>query len=108
MEATVSLTVEQSDGTLSGTSSLVGTLNDGVSIFDIQGSSTFTGTMASGQNPSVNTTNTDDVCPNRQASFSGSLDSANDLITTNGPIEILDDNCVVVLTFEVTIIFSRS
>ncbi len=107
LEVTVSITVEQSDGTLSGTSSLVGTLNDGVDIFDIQGSSTFTGTIASGQNPSVNTTNTDDACPNRQTSFSGSLDSANDLITTSGPIEILDENCVVLLTFEVTIIFSR-
>ncbi len=84
-----------------------GTLNDGVTILSIVGSGTSTGTIASGQNPSINITFTSGVCPNHQSAFSGTLDSANDLITLSGPVDILDRNCVVFLTYASIILLSR-
>ena len=106
LAATFSVTFTQSDGDLSGSWGLSGTLNDGISIVSIVGSGALTGTIASGQNPSINITVTN-PCPNYQAAFSGSLDSANNLITLSGPIDILDTNCVVVLTYPSIIILSR-
>jgi len=107
LEATFSIAIQQSAGDLSGSSSLVGTLSDGVILVAVQGSGTFTGTIASGLNPSVNITTASSLCPNHRPSFSGSFDSANNVLTLNGPIDIVDDNCDVVLTFPSVIVLSR-
>ena len=107
MEAIFSLTITQSSGNLSGSWSLAGTLNDGVIVVDIIGSGTLSGTIASGQNPSVNITFTNGLCPNHQDTFSGTFDSANNVITLNGPIDILDENCAVFLSYPSVIILTR-
>ena len=105
LEAVFSFTFTQSDGDLSGSWSLSGTLNDGILIVNIVGSGALNGTITSGQNPSINVTATN-ACPGYEAAFSGSLDTANDLITLSGPIDILE-NCIVVLTYDSVILLRR-
>jgi len=107
MEAVFSLTITQSSGNLSGSWSLAGTLNDGVTVADIIGSGPLSGSIASGQNPSVNLTVTNPLCPNYQGTFSGTFDSTNNVITLNGPIDILDANCAVFLSYPSVIILTR-
>lgn len=77
LEATFTLTINQTAGNLSGTYSVAGTLDDGVNSVDVLGTGTLTGTVAAGNNPSVNITVRSGVCPNHQALFSGAYDSAN-------------------------------
>ncbi len=107
MEAIFSITITQSGGTLSGSWGLSGTLNDGVLVVDIIGSGTLSGSIASGQNPSVNITTTSGLCPNRSLTFSGTFDSVNNVITLNGAIDILDENCAVFLSYPSVIILTR-
>src|SRR5713226_1125612 len=99
LQATFTLTITQSAGSLGGSYSIVGTLFDGVTTVAIQGSGTVAGSIASGNNPSVNVTVTSGVCPNVSASFSGAYDSVNRVVTLNGTIPIFNASCVVVLTY---------
>ena len=104
-DAVIRFTILQSGGDLSGTWRVEGDLDgDLVSV-----SSPFTGTIASGTNPAVSFTVTD-VCPDYSATFSGSLNSSNGLITVSGPVAILnfEDNCVVEITFQGVIVLTRS
>ncbi len=105
LTATFSITITQTGGDLSGSWSLVGTLNDGVVSVDVQGTGTLSGSIASGQNPSVNLT-IRNACANYEARFSGAYDSANRRLTIGGPVDILD-GCTVVITYQSTIILDR-
>jgi hypothetical protein len=107
LNATFSLTISQSGGTLSGSWSLAGNLTDGVVVLPVGGSGTITGTIAPGTNPSINVTIRTPQCPNVQENFSGSLDSANDIITLSGPIHWFDDDCTILLSWPTVVILSR-
>jgi hypothetical protein len=102
-----SLTIQQSAGDLTGSYSMTGNLNDGVDIVQVQGSGSLTGTISSGQNPSVNITLRTGLCPNYQATFSGAYDSTNSKLTLSGPIDILDGSCTVVIRYVSTLILIR-
>jgi len=106
LEASFSITIQQSAGDLTGSWSMTGTLNDGVIIVPIQGTGSLTGTINSGQNPSLSITTRSATCPNLESSFSGSYDSVNRIITISGPIQIVDD-CVPVITYQSTIVLGR-
>jgi len=101
-----SLTITQSGGDLGGSWSLAGELTDGFEWADILGTGALTGTIGTGQNPSVNIT-IRNACPNYEARFSGSYDVANRLITLSGPVDILSSNCVVTLRYPMTILLRR-
>lgn len=103
--ADFSLTFNQSSGDLSGSWSLAGQASDGVSVADILGSGTLSGTIQSGSNPSVNVT-VANACPGYTAQFSGAYDSSNNRLTITGPVQILD-GCTVVWTSTTTIILNR-
>jgi hypothetical protein len=108
LDGTFSVTITQSAGTLSGSWSISGTLTDATGSVFIQGTGSLSGTINSGQNPSVNITITTGLCPNYQAVFSGAYDSTNRRLTLSGPIDILDLNsCNVLLTYPSTIILIR-
>jgi len=107
LQALFSITLTQSAGNLSGSYGLSGTLNDGVNLVTIQGAGTVTGTIAAGNNPSVNVTIRTALCPNYQAHFSGAYDSVNQKLTISGPVDILNNSCAIVLTYQSTIILSR-
>jgi hypothetical protein len=103
-----SLTISQSGGTTAGTWGLSGTLNDGVSTVNVAGTGSLSGSVAAGNNPSVNLTVRTPACPNYQAQFSGAYDSANRRLTIAGPIEFFAANsCNVVLRYSATIILTR-
>lgn len=108
MNAIFSTTIAQTSGTTSGSWGLSGTLNDGVSTLSVSGTGTLTGTVATGNNPSVNITIRTPGCPNYQSQFSGAYDSTNRRLTITGPVEFFANNsCNVVLSYQTTIILNR-
>ncbi len=108
LQATFTLTITQSAGTLGGSYSLAGTLSDGVTTASVQGTGTMTGTIASSSNPSVNITGTSGICPNLSSPFSGAYDSVNHVITLSGTVSIFNSSCQVVLSYPGTIILQHS
>ena len=107
LSATATVTITQNDATLGGSYGLSGVLTDGVSVVNIAGSGNLTGTIASGNNPSVNVT-VSGVCPGFQAQFSGAYDTANQRLTLTGPVQIFSNDCsAVVLTYQETFIITR-
>lgn len=108
LAADFALTISQSGGSLSGTWALDGILTDGVDVIGVAGTGTITGTIASGNNPSVNLTIREGICPNYQAQFSGAYDSANQRLTITGPIDVLDpDDCSILLRYQGSILLQR-
>lgn len=108
MNSTFSLTISQTGGSTSGTWALSGVLNDGVDALNVTGTGTLTGTVSTGNNPSVNITVRTPACPDYQAAFSGAYDSANRRLTIVGPVEFFAANsCTVVLSYAATIILTR-
>jgi hypothetical protein len=107
MSAVATVTFTQTNATLGGSYGLSGTLTDGVTVVNIAGSGTIAGTIAQGNNPSVNVT-VSGVCPGYQAQFSGAYDTANQRLTLTGPVQIFSNDCsTVVLTYQETFIISR-
>jgi hypothetical protein len=108
LNSTFSLTIAQSGSALSGSWGLSGTLNDGVTTLDVAGTGTLTGSIAAGNNPSVNMTVRVPTCPNYQAQFSGAYDVSNRRLTIAGPVVFFAANsCTVVLSYPSTIILTR-
>lgn len=108
LNATFSLTITQSAGSTSGSWALQGNLNDGVQTAGVQGTGTMTGSVAAGNNPSVNFVIRTGACPNYQANFSGAYDGANRRLTITGPVDVFANNsCNVVLSYQTTIILNR-
>ena len=101
LNAVASLTIAQTAGTTSGSWALTGTLNDGVSFVNVAGAGSMTGTVASGNNPSVTLIFSTPACPNYRANFSGSYDTANHRLTVSGPIEFFAaGTCTVALSYQ--------
>lgn len=102
-----SMSVSQTEGATTGSWGISGELNDGVYTVQIIGTGTLTGSVGTGNNPSVNLTIKTGGCPNYNAQFSGAYDSANRRITITGPVDILNDDCSVFLRYPMTIILNR-
>ncbi|MDH3206338.1 MAG: hypothetical protein OEO79_06990 [Gemmatimonadota bacterium] len=107
LTATFSLTLVQTQGSLTGSFGLAGTLDDGVGQAFVRGNGTVTGTIAPGSAPLVNVTVTPDVCPNAAVDWSGTYDGASGALTISGDANIFDAGCVVVLTYEGTMVLNR-
>ena len=102
------LTIAQSGGSLSGTYALDGTLFDGVDTYAVAGTGTITGSIQSGNNPSVNLTIRTSGCPNYTAQFSGTYDTANQRLTIIGPMEFFNEGtCTVGLSIPTTLVMTR-
>jgi hypothetical protein len=79
-------------------------LDNGVNTVVVAGDGPVTGTVGSGRNPSVSLVVKSTACPNYQATFNGSYDSATGRITVTGPIDFFGSNtCNVALTYQSTI-----
>ncbi len=108
LDADLALTLTQSRGSISGTYALDGVLFDNVDAVAVAGSGTITGTIASGNNPSVNLTIRSSVCPNYTAQFSGAYDSANRRLTITGPLDFFQSGtCNVGLRFQGTFVLAN-
>jgi hypothetical protein len=107
MEATFSMTFSQNQGSLGGSYAMQGVLTDGVNWADVQGTGAMSGTIQSGNNPSVNITIAPGFCPSRTARFSGTFDSANARLTLFGPVEVLDENCQIFRSYPTTVVLTR-
>jgi len=99
LDGVFELQLVQNDGQLSGSSAVVGTLFDGVTTLPISGTSTVTGSVESGDNPSVSITTTSTTCPTQITTFNGSYNSETRQITLTGNVDLTDGNCDVFLTF---------
>jgi len=107
LDADFSLTLAQNAGSVNGTYALQGELTDGIDVVAVQGTGVISGTIAAGNNPSVNLTVTPAACPARRATFSGTYDVANRRLTLIGPVEFFDNNCNVVLRYQMNVVLTR-
>ena len=108
LQANFTLTITQASGNLGGSYSIAGTLSNGVQTVPLQGTGTLAGTIAAGNNPSVNITVTNGVCSNVRDGFAGAYDGNNHVITLTGPVDIFDaSNCQVILTYPNSTIILR-
>jgi len=109
LNATFSVSMTQSSGSMSGIWGLQGVLDNGLNTAVVAGNGPVTGTISSGKNPSVTLTVKSSACPAYQATFTGSYDSATGRITVSGPIDFFGSGgCNVVLTYQSTVTLSRS
>lgn len=108
LNATFTITItETNSGGLGGSYSLSGNLSQSGTVVPVQGSGTInSGSIASGNNPSVTLTIELGVCPGTPATFSGSYDSVNHVLTMQGPIYIFNSSCQIVLTYPTTIVLT--
>lgn len=107
LDADFSLTLSQNAGSVTGTYALQGELTDGIDVVAVQGTGTISGTIAAGNNPSVNLTVQPASCPNNRANFSGTYDVANRRLTMIGPVEFFNSSCAVVLRYQMNIVLTR-
>ena len=101
------VTITQDAGNLTGSYAVTGTLTTGFAFTPFTGTGTVTGTLDAGQNPLLSVTVTIPDCPDFSASFSGTYDSANLVLTLRGPVDFWDANCDVVLTYPSEILLRR-
>jgi hypothetical protein len=104
LNGTFSITIAQNGGSISGTNAVVGTVNQNIPVY---GAGTFTGSVAGGNNPSVNVTTADPECPALHAQYSGSYDVANRRLTMTGPMYITNQDCSIALTYTLTLILTK-
>ena len=107
LDADFSLTLAQNAGSINGTYALQGELTDGIDVVGVQGTGAIAGTIASGNNPSVNLTVTPAGCPNRSTTFSGTYDVPNRRLTLIGPVDFFDNNCNTVLRYQMNMVLTR-
>lgn len=107
LDAGFSVTITQNDSSLGGSWALNGTLDDGSQTVSVQGTGSQTGSITSGDNPSVNLTIESGRCQNYSANFSGSYDTQNRRLTLSGPVDILTNSCEVAITYQTTIVLTR-
>jgi hypothetical protein len=105
LTADLNVTFSQRRGVISGSFALSGILTSETLLSPIQGAGNFSGTIDPGEHPSVEMT-FESPCPDLTARYSGTFESATDLLTISGPAHIIV-NCVIVLTFETTILMER-
>jgi len=90
LEGTLSFTLTQDDGTIGGSWAMSGTLFDGVTLVEIQGTGPIVGTIAAGGNPSVTFQTRNPGCPNITSTFSGVYDVANQRIPVTGTAQFFN------------------
>ncbi len=108
-----SLTIVQSDGNLTGSYSIEGTLEDSFRQLPMHGPGNVSGTIALGQNPSVIINLLPGPpCGNVQDRFSGAYDSANRRITMTGTLAAIGlvgavDQCHYLFGHSTTVVLNR-
>jgi hypothetical protein len=107
LQAVFSTTLTQNSANLSGSYGMTGTLSDGINVVAISGTGTLSGTVASGNNPSVNVTLRIPGCPSYSAQFSGAYDTANSILTISGPVDVLNNDCSLFIRYQSVIVLRR-
>lgn len=109
LAGTITVTLQQNVGVLSGGYSMEGTLTNPVSQAQLVGQVTLTGTVASGPNPAVNFSVTSVPCPSLPSqAWSGSYSSSTGVITITGTAHIITvPTCTIILSYPQTILLTR-
>ena len=109
LAGTITLTFQQSGGTLSGGYTVDATLTNPVQTSPLTGSVTLTGTVAIGTNPAVSFTTTSVPCPSLPGeTWTGSLASRNGVLTITGTGHVISaPTCAIVLDYPQTITLTR-
>jgi hypothetical protein len=95
IDTRIAFTLTQSGPDIGGSFALTGTLSDGVTTVDVQGTGVIDGTIGSGTNPSVQLTVTPASCPHRPLTLSGPYDTSKRLISLTGTVQFFDSSCNV-------------
>lgn len=107
LNGSISLTITESAGRLSGSYGMTGRLTEGMITVPVQGTGIISGEIAAGNNPSVHFILRNGVCPNYSAAFSGSYDTTHLQLKISGPVYIFDTMCNMQLMYNSTITLSR-
>ncbi len=110
LDGTITLTLQQSSGVLTGGYSVQGTLSNPIQTSPLQGSVTLTGTVASGANPFVNITTRSVPCPNLPGeNWSGSFSNQTGVLTITGTGHVINapPACTIALSYPQTIALTR-
>lgn len=109
LAGTITVTLQQNVGVLSGGYSMEGTLTNPTQQAQLVGQVTLTGTVASGPNPAVNFSATSVPCPSLPSqAWSGSYSSATGVLTITGTAHIITvPTCTIVLSYPQTILLTR-
>lgn len=108
LDGTITLTLEQAIGNLTGGYSVVATLTNAVQQSNLLGSVILTGTVASGANPLVNVTTRSVPCPALPPeNWSGSFGSREGVLTITGTAHVISSACAIVLSYPQTIRLTR-
>lgn len=109
LAGTLTLTLQQNVGVLSGGYSMAGTLTNPTQQAPLQGAVTLTGTVASGANPAVNFTTTSVPCPGLDSqSWSGTYSGATGVLSITGVAHVITvPACTIVLSYPQTILLTR-
>lgn len=108
LAGTLTLVVQQSSATLSGTYSVAATLTSSTQVTPLQGSVTLGGTVASGPNPAVTITTQSTVCPDLPGeTWTGNYGNATGVLTLTGTGHVITSTCVIVLNYPQTILLTR-
>lgn len=90
LQGTLSFTLTQNDGAIGGSWAMTGTLFDGITLIEVQGTGTIVGTIASGGNPSITFQTRNPGCPNITSTFSGVYDVANRRVPVTGTAQFFN------------------
>jgi hypothetical protein len=108
LDGTITLTLEQTIGNLTGGYSVVATLTNPTQQSSLQGSVVLTGSVAQGTNPSVSFTTRSVPCPALAPElWSGAFASRDGVLTISGTAHVITATCQIVLSYPQTIRLTR-
>lgn len=107
VSGSITFTITQTDGLLMGAYGATGAWDFGHGGVGLTGTGTLTGTVTSGDNPSVTLDVHDAGCPNLVRSYTGMYDTAIHRLTLTGQFFHIAPPCSVDNTFQLNLVMNR-
>jgi len=101
LDADLTLTVQQDDGTVAGTYSISGRLVYEGAVAEISGDGTFTGTVGSGAEPVLEIRVRTPLCESYEGVFAGRFIPADGRLILGGAVDIFEGGCTVLVRFDI-------
>ncbi len=102
----LTLEIRQAGSELWGSYTLAGTLSNRTRPSDVRDEGSFTGGILTGRDPELYFTLVG-ACSGARALYAGTFDSDDKLIIIRGPVDIRNDACGIVASYQATILLHR-
>jgi hypothetical protein len=107
LDALVGLEVEHEAGLVTGTYTISGEVVYADGALQIGGVGTLTGTVTPGDQPGIAIFVRTPICPTYEGSFVGRFEPATGRLVLGGAVDIFEDACAVLVSFEVVMFLSQ-